>query len=241
MPVASDHVGGQEYTILFQAVADRIEQAFQLHHVVQRLIGNHDVVATGWLPCVEVAPERDKLVSETRGRPGEATPFQHRGVDIQTFQGEVVDSPALERLSEAQLTVAIARAYADKSSGPFMGTARPFHPIHEKRVEVRDRVLLEDGLEIAIRPIVINLRKIVHVRASLVISLLRLDAPRVFPGLGGHNDILSADRHAPQQRRRAALEPGVSHLNERIPGAGNDLTVHRESPLNLQERLSGSR
>ena len=61
--IPSDDIGRDERSMWRQTVLDPAEQDFQIHDMVQRLIGEDGVVFAGWLPLIHVSFDKPDSIA----------------------------------------------------------------------------------------------------------------------------------------------------------------------------------
>src|SRR5687767_3430067 len=89
MPVATNDVRHDESPVSRQGGAYPVEDVFERHDMMQRLAGDHHIVATLRPPLIQVDLDRNDVRSDTGPTGFRCAPREHRGVDIEAVDGEV--------------------------------------------------------------------------------------------------------------------------------------------------------
>jgi len=145
---------------------DAVEQRLERDDVVQRLVGDHGVVTDGRPPAVQVDGRNRDVVRHAGCRGLRAPALQYGAIDVQAFDDECRTVQLRQRHREADFDVAVAGAYAQETAR-FCGAvaAAAIEVFEEEGFGVRRAERLQLGTQVAVRPVVVDVRKRVDRRA----------------------------------------------------------------------------
>ena len=90
MTIASDHIGSQKNPFRLQLTLDRVKQIFKFDNVMQRLVGNHDIIFIFRSPLIKVVLLELQVPGNANFRSELLAAFEHVGVYIQAHNMKII-------------------------------------------------------------------------------------------------------------------------------------------------------
>src|SRR5262249_14255966 len=131
-------------------------------------------------PRVEIALDESEVLREPRRGRRVLASLQHRRRKVEAIQREARPAPIAQQAGDRDLPIAVARTGTDEAHQGPLSILDFAQVLGEERLRIREaELLLDDGPQVGIRPVVVYLWQVVDDELLLETPLLVLGSPGV--------------------------------------------------------------
>src|SRR4029077_8257972 len=173
MPIPADHVRNDKAAAWREGALDLPKQSFQVHNMMQGLVGNHSVVRARGLPIIKIGLDEAQSIRDSVLIRRSAAAFQHGWIQIQAIDDKILPSFVDESLGQSDLEIAVAGPHAHETNHAILPRCALFLQIFlEHSNGTAEAENLELRTNCPVGPVMKNRGEIVDVNAILEDVLL---------------------------------------------------------------------